>query len=74
MHDPSIGKMQHVLNIPHTRPIISPFYLIKSRIPPLLLVARTDLAVAAGDDHVRPLNGHLIDVLMIELIHLRLSC
>lgn len=74
MHYPSIGEMQHILDVPHTWPKIRPFYLIKSRVPPFLLIARTDLPIPADDDHMRPLNGHLIDVLMIERKHLRLSC
>lgn len=73
MYGPSIIEMQGILNIPHTWPKILPFNLIKSRISPLLLIARADLPVPAGNDHMCPLNSHLVDVLMVELKHLRLS-
>ena len=66
VNDPGIGEMQHVLNIPHTRPIIRPFDLIKSRIPPLLLVARTNLPIPAGNDHMRLLNGHKVGIAKIK--------
>jgi hypothetical protein len=49
--------------------IVHPLDFIEGRILPVLLVAGTDLAVSASDDHVSILDRHLVDIVLVKIIN-----
>lgn len=67
-NDLRVDKMQNILLVAYTRPVVSPFYLVEGGVGPILLVAGVDDAVGAGDDEVGVLDGHLVGVVMEELV------
>lgn len=60
-------EVYEILEVPNTGPIVAPLNFIEGSIPPLILIAGIEYAVAAGDGEVSVLDGHLVDEMMVEL-------
>lgn len=60
--------MEDVLLVADAGPVVSPFDLVEGGVGPFLLVAGVDDAVGAGDDQVGELDGHLVGVVVEELV------
>jgi hypothetical protein len=66
-----INKVEHIFLIANAGTIITPLDLIEGGVLPIGLGTGTDLSVAAGDNKMCKFDGHLIDIVMIELIDKR---
>ena len=60
-------KMNEILEVPNTWPIITPLNFIESSIPPLILIAVIKYAIPACNSEMGMLYSHLIDEMMVEL-------
>jgi hypothetical protein len=66
--DFGVDEVQHIFGIADARPVVGPLDFVETAISPVLLLARADLPVAAGDGQVGRLDGHLVEIMLIELI------
>lgn len=67
IYDFGVNEVQDILDIPNTGPIVLPLNFIEASIPPIILIARVDLPIAARDGEMGIFQGHLVEIVMEEL-------